>query len=320
MPEHELAAYLSQDLAEMASEYERIRARTREDPGTAGDEGEQVWAQLLMEWLPEDFKVCVKGRILGSDGTAGPQVDVLVLRPGYPRRLLTKKLYLAAGVAAAFECKNTLKVDHIRRAWRTVAAINKLESETYAGTPIRELVPSIYYGILAHGHVWKGAAENTVTSELDVLLNQTDRMKDALSIICVANLACWQTLRLTYDGPGLMPPEIWEARKQLIGQVDDTAHCVIQYGIASSSVTDYVAVNPLGSLISNLIGRLAVTDSNLELFAQYFNAAGMNGSMGVPVASRQYTLHSQMPSELVARLPQQLINGPASEWAMGFPF
>ena len=33
---HELAVFLQQDAAEMQSEYNRIRARTTEDPGTAG--------------------------------------------------------------------------------------------------------------------------------------------------------------------------------------------------------------------------------------------------------------------------------------------
>lgn len=106
---HELETFLAQDLAEMASEYERISSRSLEDPGTAGDEGEEAWAGLLRDWLPESYQVRVKGRILGADGTAGPQVDIVVLRPGYPQRLLDKKLYLAGGVAAVFECKNTLR-------------------------------------------------------------------------------------------------------------------------------------------------------------------------------------------------------------------
>jgi hypothetical protein len=115
MREHELKTFLAQDVEEMASEYARIRSRSREDPGTAGDEGEEAWAGVLREWLPDNYKVRVKGRILGSNGVASPQVDIVVLRPGYPRRLLDKKLYLAGGVAAAFECKNTLTAQDIRK-------------------------------------------------------------------------------------------------------------------------------------------------------------------------------------------------------------
>jgi hypothetical protein len=115
--QHELHTFLAQDLGVMASEYDRIRARSTEDPGTAGDEGEEAWAAVLRDWLPDSYQIRTKGRVLGASGTAGPQVDIIVLRPGYPQRLLDKKLYLAGGVAAVFECKNTLKASHIEKTW-----------------------------------------------------------------------------------------------------------------------------------------------------------------------------------------------------------
>ena len=37
--------------------------------------------------------------------TTSPQIDVLVLKGAYPNKLLNKKVCLAVGVAAAFECK-----------------------------------------------------------------------------------------------------------------------------------------------------------------------------------------------------------------------
>ena len=44
---HDLHKFMSQVTDEMASEYQRIHARAEEDPGTAGDEGEENWATLL---------------------------------------------------------------------------------------------------------------------------------------------------------------------------------------------------------------------------------------------------------------------------------
>ncbi len=57
----------------MASEYERIRGRSLEDPGTAGDESEEVQAELLRQWLPEDYTIAIKDHILGADGSASPK-------------------------------------------------------------------------------------------------------------------------------------------------------------------------------------------------------------------------------------------------------
>lgn len=139
--------FLQQDAREMQSEYDRIRSVSVEDAGTAGDEGEETWANLLREWLPESYQVVTKGRLLAADGRRGPQVDLLVLRPGYPKRLINKKLYLVGGVAAAFECKNTLKTEHLRRAFEQALEIDGLSSPR-GGTPFAELVPEVLFGVL----------------------------------------------------------------------------------------------------------------------------------------------------------------------------
>src|SRR5258706_15206214 len=100
----------------LAQEYDRIQKRTREDPGTAGDQVEENWAELLRNWLPATYPVVTKGRIVSENGIASPQVDVLVLQPSYPLSLRNKKLYFAGGVVAAFECKLTLRANHIKKA------------------------------------------------------------------------------------------------------------------------------------------------------------------------------------------------------------
>ena len=85
MDQHELFSFMRQQSQEMAAEYERIRDRSREDPGTAGDEGEENWRTLLENWLPSGYHVRTKGRLLSPTGVAGPQVDVVVLKPTYPK-------------------------------------------------------------------------------------------------------------------------------------------------------------------------------------------------------------------------------------------
>jgi hypothetical protein len=144
---HDLALLIQQATAELTAEYRRIQARVAEDPGTAGDQGEENWATLLRKWLPAGFHVRTKGRIIGVDGSASPQVDVLVLSPSYPVGLLDKKLYLAAGVVAAFECKLTLRRDHIRKVVKNSVALGKISRQ--GGSSGRHII----YGILAHSHV-----------------------------------------------------------------------------------------------------------------------------------------------------------------------
>src|SRR4029078_7661390 len=102
---HDIHDLISSSQRAIEQEYARIQKRVTEDPGTAGDQGEENWASLFRVWLPSYLHVVTKGRILTESGYASPQIDLLVLAPCYPKILLDKKLYLAAGVAAAFECK-----------------------------------------------------------------------------------------------------------------------------------------------------------------------------------------------------------------------
>ena len=81
---HDLDDFMLAAADEMASEYESFQKRVKEDPGTAGDQGEENWATLLREWLPSTYHVVTKGRILSHQGVASPQIDVLVLHSTYP--------------------------------------------------------------------------------------------------------------------------------------------------------------------------------------------------------------------------------------------
>ena len=131
---HDLHDFMRQISAEMSAEYNRIQMRATEDPGTAGDQGEENWAELLRDRLPRSFEVVTKGRIISQQGETSPQIDVLVLKGEYPTKLLNKKLYLAAGVAAAFECKTTLKASHIAEAVENCVKTKvciRLESEVH---------------------------------------------------------------------------------------------------------------------------------------------------------------------------------------------
>ncbi len=179
-------------------EYNRILQRVNEDPGTAGDQGEENWATLLKDWLPPTFQIVTKGRIIGFSGEASPQVDVIVLRPEYPKKLLDKKLYLAEGVLAAFECKITFKIRHLKKTIETSKKIKNLlipRSET----PYKQLHAPIIYGMLAHSHdLKKTKKENgdAVTLGLNKFDSEiVEHPREMLDILCVSDLGTWSCTR-----------------------------------------------------------------------------------------------------------------------------
>jgi hypothetical protein len=259
--DHELVQLMQQAADTMAAEYRRIRARAREDPGTAGDEGEENWAELLRQWLPSGYHVVTKGRMLASDGRASRQLDVVVLSPSYPTGLLNKKIYLAAGVLAAFECKNTLRTPHIARAVRTGAALRELARNDRS---VRRLP---LFGLLAHSHVTGSAGS---VESVSAALERADRKivtdpRDCLDFLCVADLGTWAVMRL------------------VMGALEDHPHGRLTVSYMGPMQRDDGVEpvrddpGPLGRFLTGLLRRLGPTEPPLAAVGAYFETVGLFG-------------------------------------------
>ena len=270
---HDLYDFMQQLSQEMAAEYDRIQKHAVEDPGTAGDQGEENWAELLRGWLPRTYEVVTKGRIISADGRTSPQVDVLVLKNVYPEKLLDKKLYLAAGVVAAFECKITLKTGHIEQAMKTCATIKKLYPDR-EGTPYRELHTPIAYGLLAHSHSWIG---RNSASEMHIRkkLLEYDKLhvthpRECLDVVCVADLAAWTSFIMVRVLPGMIesPPSSIQLDKSAFSSY---------FKHSPFRENQLGHFTPIGALISNLSQRIAWEDSALRDLADYYRSTQITG-------------------------------------------
>jgi hypothetical protein len=270
---------------EMADEYERISARSKEDPGTAGDEGEENWAELLRRWLPADLHVVTKGRIISSNGEASRQLDVLVLNSSYPKGLLNKKLYLAAGVLACFECKITLLPRHIRKAVRTGMAIGNLAR---GDSSVRH---RISYGLLAHSHSIKGdkPAESVIGEALiKADLDEIQNPGDMLDFLCVANLGTWLALMNYMD---LNMTGKVTLTTGYVGPFPEPFRQILTGGDSNSR---YVA-NPIGRLLTALLTQLGRNDREIAAIARYFDNVGLVGSGQGSARSWPYTMEEYGP-------------------------
>lgn len=315
---HDLYNFMNQISDEMSAEYHRIQLRATEDPGTAGDQGEENWAELLRGWIPPSYEVVTKGRIISEDGRTSPQIDVVVLKDVYPRKMLSKKLYLAAGVAAAFECKTTLKASHIVEATETCAKIKDLYPDRH-GTPYRELHSPVLYGLLAHSHSWRGQ-RSTPDSNISKKLMESEfahvsHPRQSLDVLCVADLGTWTSAKTTFLGPR---------------QVDYVANPKIAqiYGRNGSAVSYHLNhtlsyerqdkdFTPIGAFIAHLIRRTAWENPGLRDLADYYRLARLDGA---GEGSGRHWPSSIYGDEIRARVEAgQLSNGKAwDEWGIGF--
>ena len=259
---HDLYDFMRQLQDKMAANYEQIQKRASEDPGTAGDQGEENWADLLRGWLPRTYEVVTKGRIISQDGHISPQVDVLVLKSIYPKQLIDEgqKLFLAAGVAAAFECKTTLKAEHIEKAVRTCVEIKNLYP-VRKGTPYKELHAPIVYGLLAHSHSWKNpnsTPEDNITAKLWISdCSSVSHPRLSLDLLCVADLAAWTLLKIGF-----------------LRGISTTVH---SRHSAEGSPIQTQDFTPIGVLVSNLWMRLAREDPAFRDLANYYQRTEISG-------------------------------------------
>ena len=305
--------------ADIAADYERIRERVSEDPGTAGDDGEETWAGLLREWLPPTYTVVTKGRVIAPDGKASPQMDVLVLKGVYPKKLLNRKTYLSAGVAAAFECKLTLRSAHIKEA---VEKETKLKSlyEPRKGDIYKELHSPIVYGLLAHSHEWKSEkSEPKLNIERALEQSHKELVKHPrlnLDIICVADLTTWVDFKRVWPSLSLWNPEVL--------QRSDDPHLEAVKFIADNRLTSVghndiktfgepYPTTAVGSFVASLIRRLALENADMRDMAKYFSKVLLNGRSYSPSYTRYWPV--SIYSDEVSRSVRAGTNLSSDEWS-----
>ena len=325
MQKHDIHDYMISAQHRIEEAYTRIRKHSSEDPGTAGDQEEGDWCNFLQEWLPKYFHVVNKGIIITDSGYSSPQIALLVLNPSYPPMLLGEKRYLAGGVVAAFECKTTLKAEHVKKAVETSAEIRRhLPKRT--GTPYKELNSTIIYGLLTHSHSWKDEG-STPLDNIEKALKEADSTYvqhpiECIDLITVADLAAWTVFKFTYDSPRF--PHF---NPELSGPNGSASTDYICSPIGSKVVDsesewlreqkDYFS--PLSVLVSSLYSRLAWTFSDMRNLEEYFRKANLLGR-GRGQSGRLWDLaiYSEQIRERVFN--GQLSNGvPFDEWSIAFP-
>jgi hypothetical protein len=284
--EHDLHDFLARSANDLAAEYRRIRSRATEDPGTAGDEGEENWREILQNWLPSDLTVTTKGRILGANGELSSQIDVVVLRPGYPKALINRKIYLAGGVLAAFECKLTLKPAHIASAAANGRLIRRL-SVPRVGSPYVESHGSIICGILAHSAAIRRDPLERIDSLLQAELNRDRHPQELLDVVCIADLGCWRGW-MTHLSPS-RPDDTWQATRNLY-QLPPEGGSMVMYFRANPDDGRLVSnADVLWGLVERVTRRIAWEIPQYQAASQYLTVAQGARGNAASVAARVWS-------------------------------
>jgi hypothetical protein len=279
------------------SAYLRIRARSKDDPGTAGGQAEEDWAEILRDWLPATYRIVTKGRILFDDGSSSPQVDLLVLIPSYPRGLGNEKYVFAGGVVAAFECKLTLRPTDVRRAFDTACAI-KRKAPPRTGTPYDELNRPPIFGLLAHSQsLGKGDRSLRLYEAVEKYSAQCpDHPRELLDVVCVADTATVVLGKHVLIGKDLSKEELQELEEieaegavaaLYVVQGEDKRHVDLDFSGAI-----------LAGLVYELTRRIAFEDSTIRPWADHLSGLGFYGGIGRPMYCSEDVLSEEVRQRL----------------------
>lgn len=315
---HDLEGFLDEVASGLQLDYNRIRRSARSDPGTAGDQSEAAWAELFRSWLPGSLQVVTKGRIAALDGRLSDQLDVIVLRDTYPPHLAKKKIYLAGGVIAVFECKLTLRKSHVVEAAERGRRLRELVGPRRGATLRDELVPPIFYGVLAHRS--ERLTTETILKTLNEGLAKVSHPRESLDLLTIANLGTWTNMKMLIS-PRMAPAGSWEAVRKLQG-VPVEGGVIVAYMTTRGLIEQgFPTQNPLYGMLEVLYWRLAADLPSIGPLADYWGAAKIKGQGAAGGGGRAFPFDIFSPEvrAVIATGRLDALFDYTNPWAMIFP-
>jgi hypothetical protein len=125
-----------------------------------------------------------------------------MLRADYPKPLLERKIVLADGVFAAFECKLRLYTEHFVSVLEKAKSVKELASKAYMHDAFHHLHGKFPYVLLAHSHEWdrpnSKPYENFISQVVDSVPSVAGHPAFALDFACIADLATYAAKPLPF--------------------------------------------------------------------------------------------------------------------------
>ncbi|MEM1154831.1 MAG: DUF6602 domain-containing protein [Pseudomonadota bacterium] len=152
-------------------------------PGTKGDASEDVWIDLLNNYLPKRYRAD-KAHVVDSQGAFSHQIDIVVYDRQYSPFIFHYEGQIvvpAESVYAIFEAKQSANSHHVKYAQEKVRSVRKLHRTSLpiphaGGTyPAKPLIP-IYGGLLTIESDWNPGLGDSLREALE--LDQEDGQLD----------------------------------------------------------------------------------------------------------------------------------------------
>ena len=174
-------------------------------------------------------------------------------------------MFLAGGVLAAFECKITLKPDHLPKFFKTAKSIKNLTPLKGYRNIYEETHSPIYVGLLAHSHNW---SKNGTVERIGNALHKND-IKLVTKPIEIPDLFC------------IADTCTWTAKKWLAPQINyyrlDVGECIMTDSSSDQRENPTITQKseiaiPIATALKSMIHRLSKEHEGLRSLALYFQS------------------------------------------------
>jgi hypothetical protein len=141
-------------------------------PGTKGDASEEVWLEMLKEYLPRRY-TATKAHVVDSFGNFSQQIDVVVFDRQYSPfifKFQEQEIVPAESVYAVFEAKQTINATLVEYAQRKAATVRRLHRTSLPIPTASGVIPAkpghIIGGILTFESDWSPALGDSLLKAL----------------------------------------------------------------------------------------------------------------------------------------------------------
>lgn len=299
--------------------YRREQEKSRQPSNIQeiGHSNESLWDEVLTEWLPAQYEVR-KNKYLLLETSDGPVMtkehDLVVFHPHYPMALRKKHKVLAAGVAAVFSVKRTVKRAHVLEAYEDAALLRR-GMKIRDTTPRECLAPPVFFGLLGESSQWSQAddGKEKIKKLVDEHDQQVKKPREGLDMLCIADLGHW--VRST----SIVRAETWRNMQMPLSLATNMPQQLIDLFTGGDAVfsglrhryDDPQPLYPLTHLIGTLWWKLAINDPAVQPLADGFRFTDTYPSGG-ELAFKSWKLSDLTTQHTVNSVGRGFI--PNSDW------
>jgi hypothetical protein len=247
---------LEEQESSISSQRRHLRNFSKLNPSSVGSRGEEVWIKFFELFLPDGYTVVQTAHLIDRDNAGSPQIDILILKPGYPKIMINEGYYPLESVLAGFECKLSLTLADVRSTVEKAKRIKQMFQHEH-GSIESELATPFVYGLVALGDSISVGEKCLLDKVHDLIVDESEDFEDPTHLLDLL----------------IVPNKIFLGLKNLIDYQDRAVDIGYEYVECDPPYSGPLE-NPLGRFYLRFLEKLPYVDGALRHQLQLYSFLG----------------------------------------------